>query len=271
MNLIVITLILAALVGVSFLRPPMLAWIFVWLAAVYLFIGYGIEVLVPASVRNLYLGITSLGIIAYVLADEERYKTVKKQLLSFLVEKRFERQLLAVVVALPMLTAWSVYRGMTVALKAPTFGRTIHPAPPNEVSFKGKQINLVTAENPYRKLQSQDAAKFTEHVSHGREVYYQNCVFCHGDDLKGDGIFAHGFNPVPANFNSATTIAMLQESYLFWRIAKGGPGLPFESGPWSSSMPAWEKFLSEDDIWDVILYLYEHVGRKPREREEEHH
>ena len=57
---------------------------------------------------------------------------------------------------------------------------------------------------------------------------------------------------------------------MFWRIAKGAPGLPDESGPWDSSMPAWEKFLSEEQIWDVILYLYEHTGYKPR-AEEEHH
>ena len=66
----------------------------------------------------------------------------------------------------------------------------------------------------------------------------------------------------------AGTIPMLRETYLFWRIAKGGPGLPEEGGPWESAMPAWDKFLKEDEIWDAILFLYDYNGRSPRGREE---
>jgi hypothetical protein len=33
-------------------------------------------------------------------------------------------------------------------------------------------------------------------------------------------------------------------------------------------MPAWEKFLKEDEIWDAILFLYDHTGTRPRAREE---
>ena len=63
---------------------------------------------------------------------------------------------------------------------------------------------------------------------------------------------------------------MLQETFLFWRIAKGGPGLPDSATPWDSSMPVWEKFLSEDEIWSVTLFLYDHTGFKPRTEEEVH-
>jgi hypothetical protein len=63
---------------------------------------------------------------------------------------------------------------------------------------------------------------------------------------------------------------MLQEGYLFWRIAKGGPGLPDESAPWASAMPAWETFLTEDEVWDVIIFLYDYTGQRPREREAIH-
>jgi hypothetical protein len=86
--------------------------------------------------------------------------------------------------------------------------------------------------------------------------------------MAGDGIFAHGYNPIPANFQDPTTIAMLQETYLFWRVAKGAPGLPEESTPWASAMPAWENFLSEEEMWDVIIYMYEFTGYKPRAKEE---
>jgi len=60
------------------------------------------------------------------------------------------------------------------------------------------------------------------------------------------------------------TIAQLQESFLFWRIATGGPGLPAEAAPWISSMPVWENFLTEEEIWEVILFMYDYTGRQPR-------
>ena len=64
---------------------------------------------------------------------------------------------------------------------------------------------------------------------------------------------------------------MLQEAYLFWRIAKGGPGLPKESTPWNSVMPAWEERLTEEQIWQVIMYLYDATGQQPRRWEAGEH
>ena len=61
---------------------------------------------------------------------------------------------------------------------------------------------------------------------------------------------------------------MLQESYVFWRVAKGGPNLPPNAHPWNSAMPVWENMLSEEEIWKVILWIYEGAGRSPRTWEE---
>ncbi|NIP59075.1 MAG: cytochrome c [Gemmatimonadetes bacterium] len=33
-------------------------------------------------------------------------------------------------------------------------------------------------------------------------------------------------------------------------------------------MPAWEDFLTEDEIWSVIIFLYEQTGLTPRTWEE---
>jgi hypothetical protein len=33
-------------------------------------------------------------------------------------------------------------------------------------------------------------------------------------------------------------------------------------------MPAWEQFLSEEEMWDVVLFLYEFTDRRPRARHE---
>jgi hypothetical protein len=33
-------------------------------------------------------------------------------------------------------------------------------------------------------------------------------------------------------------------------------------------MPVWQNFLSEDEIWKVILYLYDYTGQRPRSWEQ---
>ena len=98
----------------------------------------------------------------------------------------------------------------------------------------------------------------------GQEVYAKWCAHCHGDLMAGAGMFAHALNPIPTSFQDPGTIAMLREAFLFWRIAKGAPGLPEEGGPWQSAMPAWENFLSEEEMWNVILFLYEFTEYRPR-------
>jgi len=45
----------------------------------------------------------------------------------------------------------------------------------------------------------------------------------------------------------------------------GSPGLPPEGQGWNSAMPAWEGTLSEEEIWQVILYLYDATNQRPRE------
>ena len=46
--------------------------------------------------------------------------------------------------------------------------------------------------------------------------------------------------------------------------------MPEDGGPWDSAMPAWEDFLTEEEIWDVVLFLYDFNGYRPRAREEHH-
>ena len=123
------------------------------------------------------------------------------------------------------------------------------------------------ADNPYRHLEHDDPAAFAEHVENGRRVYFQNCFYCHGDAATGDGMFAHGLNPIPTNFTDQGVLPMFQESFLFWRISKGGPGMPAEGGPWDSAMPVWENFLTEDEMWDALAFLYDYTGYQPRLQE----
>jgi len=259
--------IVAGLVALRFLKPNGLGWAAATWVAVFLLVSYGVDPPIPSSIVSMYMGIMALVVLAYLSASGERLREAGEWLVAFLTEKRYNLALILVLIAVPGLVAFNVYRNMSSQPVPPVSSRTIHPPPPGSITFKGKTIDLISVDNPFRELETSDPAAFAAHVDAGRVVYYQNCVYCHGDNMEGDGMYAHGFSPIPANFQDPTTIAMLQESYLFWRIAKGAPGLPVEATPWSSAMPEWELFLSEDEIWDVILFLFDYTDQKPRAKE----
>jgi mono/diheme cytochrome c family protein len=263
----VLAAIAAFLIGLRFLKPHALLWVAAWWGACLVLLKFGVVPPMPSSIVGLYMAIVTAALLLYLSADSGRLVSAGQALVRLLTERKRLPWLLALVAAVPLVAGFNAWREASRVAEPPASGRTIHPAPPQSVSFKGKDIDLVKGTNPYRELEGKDPAAFDAHVANGRKVYYRNCVFCHGDNMEGDGLFAHGFDPLPANFQDPTTIAMLQETYLFWRIAKGGPGLPEESTPWSSAMPAWEKYLSEEDIWDVILFLYRFTGQKPRAAE----
>jgi hypothetical protein len=219
---------------------------------------------IPSSVVTLYMSIVSIAILAYVSSSEGRREEVSHPLVRFMTEKRYTPLLGATVLAIPALAAANVYVQMSVPIQPPLFSRTIHPASPSEITVRDKKIDLDSVENPFRHLETSNPQEFRKHVENGRQVFYRNCVFCHGDTLSGNGMFVHGLDPIPTNFADKGTIPQLRETFLFWRIAKGGPGLPEEGGPWDTAMPAWEKFLKEEEMWEAILFLYDFTGTRPR-------
>jgi len=268
MNIPVVLALVAVLGLLRFRRANLLMWAGAWWVGSYVLFRFGFAVPIPASVISLYMGIVSIAILAYVSSSVERRDEVSGPLIRLMTDRRHAVLLGVTVVAIPALAAANVYVQMNVPLEPPFFPRTIHPASPATITVHDTPINLETGVNPYRQLETSNPEEFRRHVENGRRVYYENCVFCHGDNMSGDGMFVHGLNPIPTNFRDAGTIAMFQETFLLWRIAKGGPGMPEEGAPWDTAMPAWEKFLSEEEMWDTILFLYEFTRQRPRAREE---
>ena len=251
-------------------RARSFAWALACFASIYAFVRFGFVTPIPFSVVVIYMFVTTLALTAYVSSSAARREEFLVPLVALVNEERLRPLLAAVLVLLPALAAAGAWFGGQEKLEAPAFGRTVHPAPPDTIPFGDKTIDLTRGHNPLRELETKDPAAFRAHVENGRKTYYRNCHFCHGDAMAGDGMYAHGLNPIPTNFTDSGTIAQLEENFLFWRIAKGGPGLPAEGGPWDSAMPAWEKFLKEEEIWEVILFLYDHTGQRPRAAGEEH-
>jgi cbb3-type cytochrome c oxidase subunit III len=271
MNILVVLAVLVVFGLLRFRRANLLMWAIAWWAGLYIVLRFGFAAPIPSSVVALYMGIISIAILAYVSSSQERRGEVSRPLFRLMTEKRYTPMLIATVIAIPALAAANVYVKMSVPLQPPLFSRTVHPASPSEITVHDKKINLDAGENPFLHLQTSNSDEYRKHVENGRRVYYRNCVFCHGDNLSGNGMFVHALDPIPTNFTDPGTIAMLRDTFLFWRISKGGPGLPEEGGPWDTAMPAWEKFLKEDEVWDAILFLYDFTAQKPRAKEEAAH
>ena len=270
MNFLVVGLFFAAIVGLRVLRAGLLTWALAWIVGFYLVLRFGFTVPIPVSVIFIYMGIATLGTLAYVTSSDDRRAEVARPLVRLMTEPGLTPLLALVALGIPALAAAAVYTRMNAPIEPPFFSRTVHPASPATVTVHDKSIDLDAGHDPFMALKETDPAAWQQHHDNGRRVYYQNCVFCHGDDMGGNGMFVHGLNPIPTNFTDPGTIPMLRDTFLFWRISKGGPGLPEEGGPWDTAMPAWEKFLTEDEIWDVVLFLYDFTGYKPRAKEGEH-
>jgi hypothetical protein len=216
---------------------------------------------VPSNLMRIYMFFVITGVLLYMTFDEESAKELAKPIKEVYgsPDKAGLRAIVIAVIAL--FIGFITYQNVKPSFEAPVELRSIHPAPPSSVEIFGKTWNLLTLTNPLR----EDKANFEKYVKEGGIIFFNNCFYCHGDKLDGKGHYYTGFFPLPANFVDVGTIAQLQESFLFWRIGTGGPGLPKEGAPWISAMPIWQHHLSgADDIWKVIIFLYSYTGHAPR-------
>jgi hypothetical protein len=226
----------------------------VLLVAVFLVLKFGLPLFtapLPMSLIWLYLFLTTIGIVVFGTLSGHSTEALLGPIFRFLsgegIGGTTKIARVAVLVLFPLLVGWQTYSGLVPSSEPPSENRTVHPAPPGE---------FVGLSNP--------VPNTPENVMQGKGFFSAFCSPCHGAKFNGNGPAADGFNPPPANFVDPGTIAQLQESFLFWRIKKGGVGLPVEGGPWKSAMPRWEVELSDDMIWKIIMAEYAGSGHKPR-------
>jgi len=226
----------------------------------------------PRSLMITYTIITVIGILLYFSSNDRLWAEFRAPVIATLRDDDRAALRALFLLAVPLLVGYLTYSVVKPSLETPLEMRQVHPAPPSSVRVYGKTYDLATLENALRiEVLSQldddpDQAweTYRNAVQAGSAVYYRNCFYCHGDLLGGAGHFAAGLDPVPTNFRDVGTIAQLQESYLFWRITTGGPGLPLDGMPWKSAMPVWHEMLDEADVWNVITFLYDNVEQLPR-------
>ena len=102
-------------------------------------------------------------------------------------------------------------------------------------------------------------------LANGQELYSQNCAACHGENGAGDGVFADDLKAAgessiqtmtgsqdmnmqtPANLADPQRMLGASPALLQGKILRGGMG---------TGMPMWGSILTEEQIWDLIAYVY---------------
>ncbi|KUJ73135.1 c-type cytochrome [Ruegeria profundi] len=94
-------------------------------------------------------------------------------------------------------------------------------------------------------------------VSHGAEVYEQNCASCHGSNLEGEegwqGLDEDGRLRAPPH--DATGHTWHHDGELLFRLTKYGPAEVIGDPSYATNMPAYEGILSDDEIIAVLSYI----------------
>ncbi len=80
-------------------------------------------------------------------------------------------------------------------------------------------------------------------IKAGKKVFNNNCVSCHGDSGKGDGLLAASLPYKPADLDSPE-VWRQTDGAIFWKISTG-----------RQPMPTWDPALEEDERWNVINYM----------------
>ncbi|MFI5304930.1 MAG: c-type cytochrome, partial [Nitrospiria bacterium] len=253
-----------------------------WLGS-YVILKYLIFPPIPGHLFLNYMGLITLVIFLYISSQDQLWEEFKDPIIATLSAKSpiYSKIRLGFFFTIPIITWIAVTDVMVPRFTAPIELRNPHPAPPHEFFIHGKKL-AYGIKSPFR---VDEKGKYDERVEdrysmanpfddkgipyvrylkEGGEIYFQECHYCHGANLDSKGIFAFAFNPLPANLSDPGSIAQVEESYVLWKVAKGGIGMPSELFPWSSAMPAYKDFISIDDMWKVTEFIYWESGYFPR-------
>ncbi|MEE8423047.1 MAG: hypothetical protein V3S49_00745 [Thermodesulfobacteriota bacterium] len=233
----------------------------------------------PDQALKIYLLCTLFGILIYVTSSEERKKDFLDPVKSFLAggQGSFMSIIrMVVLILIPLITGFKTYESVVPKLQSVGGIRIMHPTMPRK--FEGlvsparepleEAAKVYISEKRFQgSFKEAKAALAEENMMDGRVSFAKNCRPCHGMQANGKGPMAWGWRLKPADFTDPGILPTIVESYAFWRVSKGSPGLPSASTPWDSSMPAWDINLPEHAMWQVLLGAYDLAGVGPRQPE----
>lgn len=281
-------------------RKSLLAvWCFLALAILYLLLEAVVPWLIkvqfdrtalvptPSTLKQWYMALGVCASMIYVTSSPQRIENF----LSFFRPQAGEgitRVLrIVILVAIPILAGWAVYSLVNPGTAAPVELRIQHPSKqPEEYRsltnpFRNPTAEMLSKFKGEKKLELEGealkAAFLQASIDEGRIHYQATCRVCHGTKTDGNGPFARGYRLRPVDFTIKDTITTIVEGVAFWRVKEGGSkhngggGLPNESSPWDSAMPAWKNDFTDEQIWKIIMAEYDTAQVSPREPDKLHH
>ncbi len=113
------------------------------------------------------------------------------------------------------------------------------PVPPDSIPIEGAAytIGAGVPENP--------VAPDTVSIQRGAELYRINCVPCHGQDGKGNGVVGSFFTFKPVDL-TGVYVQQLTDEAVFYFISNGVDG----------RMPPLNENLSVRERWDVVNFIF---------------
>ena len=83
-----------------------------------------------------------------------------------------------------------------------------------------------------------------ENIIAGAHLFHDQCAGCHGDPSNPNSQFGRSFNPpVPQFFKEAPDMPDNQNFYII------------QHGVRWTGMPAWEKTLSDNQMWQIVTFM----------------
>ena len=147
-------------------------------------------------------------------------------------------------------------------MRSPDFYRTHSPY---QVFEELKTTSLSDAEKWDVVAAIWDSNTSSNSLSKGKQLYSQNCAACHGETGGGDGVFAddlaasgeasmqsmsgsmESMQQTPADFTNPQRMLGASPALLQGKILRGGMG---------TGMPMWGSIFTEEQIRDLVSYLY---------------
>ncbi len=90
----------------------------------------------------------------------------------------------------------------------------------------------------------------------GKDLFENSCVPCHGDKGDGEGPRSRFIFPKPRDFKHPAALAKYSRPHLYNFVHTGRRG---------TEMPAWRLVLSDQQIADVVEYVFKAFIRPPKE------
>jgi mono/diheme cytochrome c family protein len=91
-------------------------------------------------------------------------------------------------------------------------------------------------------------------MARGMRLYNEHCLQCHGAPGVAPEPFALGLAPVPANL--VETARRWPTRNIHWVITNGVK---------MTGMPAWKYRMSDEQIWDVVVFVEQMARMSPNE------